>query len=305
MGQLTRGRLAAARRFLDEVARPLDRALFRFWFGGVGPEAGVDALARYQNDDGGFGHGLEPDFRLEASSAVATTIGLQYADDLKLPSDHPLVRDAVRYLMGALDPEALRWPAVPRAVNAVPHAPWWHVDEETGRSGVEGTWANPSAEVVGWLWQHARWVPSIFRDRLTDKAQDEWAEAPFPFDLHDFLCWERLRSRLPPSLRPPLEERLLASLDGTVRRSRGAWAGYGAEPLTLAPSPGSLLSAHLKDVLPENLDYRIASQAADGGWWPNWAWEQYPDAWTVARNEWAGILTVRTLRSLADYGRLE
>ena len=33
---------------------------------------------RFQNDDGGFGRALEPDFRLPASSAIATAVGFQY-----------------------------------------------------------------------------------------------------------------------------------------------------------------------------------------------------------------------------------
>lgn len=292
-----------AARFVREHARPLEQALFGYWFRGSDREGVVRELRRFQNLDGGFGRALEPDFTLEASSPLATTVGLQYADILDLPTEHPLVVGAMRYLLGALDPQELRWPAVPEMVNQSPHAPWWHVDPETGRSGVEITWANPSAEVVGLLWRHARVVPTVFVDRLTERALQEFRSASLPFDLHDFLCWERCARSLPAAAREEMTGRLRASLPGTVEASPAAWAAYGAEPLTLAPAPDALFYPELQDIVELNLDYRLETQASDGGWWPNWTWNQYPEAWERARREWAGILTVRMLKTLRDYGR--
>ena len=304
MKRLTPKAWARATRFVQEHARPLEQALWAYWFGGAERDRVVAELARFQNFDGGFGHGLEPDFWLPASSPLATTVGLQYADRLDLPSSHPLVTKAVRYLLGSLDPHELRWPAVPEAVNLSPHAPWWHVDPATGRSAVEATWANPSAEVVGYLWQHARLVPTVFRDRLTERALSAIRSASWPIGLHDFLCWERCARFLPAGARAEVTERLRSSLPATVEASPAAWAAYGAEPLTLVPAPDALFYPELRALIEDNLDYRIDAQGPEGGWWPNWAWNQYPQAWEDARRAWAGILTVRTLKTLRDYGRL-
>ena len=38
----------------------------------------------FQNDDGGFGHGLEPDLRLAGSSVIVTTVALQHLRVLAL-----------------------------------------------------------------------------------------------------------------------------------------------------------------------------------------------------------------------------
>lgn len=71
--------LARSRAFVDTAARPIDRALCALTLGDAAtdPEAMADALARYANGDGGFGHALEPDFRLAESSLRATTVGLR------------------------------------------------------------------------------------------------------------------------------------------------------------------------------------------------------------------------------------
>ena len=55
--------LNAAATFLHANARVLERRRFEHLFEG-GPKAPVlDALRAYGNDDGGFGHAIEPDMR--------------------------------------------------------------------------------------------------------------------------------------------------------------------------------------------------------------------------------------------------
>jgi hypothetical protein len=94
MKRLDREAFDRARRFLKTQARPLDRVLFEHRFEGAPAEHVVAALARFQNDDGGFGRALEPDLRTPSSSALATGIGLRTLKELEWPADHPMVRGA-------------------------------------------------------------------------------------------------------------------------------------------------------------------------------------------------------------------
>ena len=73
---LSRERFDQAALFLKTQARPLERALFELWFEGASSKAVLNALACFQNADGGFGCALEPDMRAPQSSALATGIGL-------------------------------------------------------------------------------------------------------------------------------------------------------------------------------------------------------------------------------------
>jgi len=59
--------------FMRSKARPLERACHAFHFGNAGRDPVLNALATYQNADGGFGRGLEPDLTLPDSSALCTT----------------------------------------------------------------------------------------------------------------------------------------------------------------------------------------------------------------------------------------
>ena len=60
---LTASALAAAERFTWLNARLIDRLRFAHLFRGGAAAPVVAALRPYQNADGGFGNGLEPDFR--------------------------------------------------------------------------------------------------------------------------------------------------------------------------------------------------------------------------------------------------
>jgi hypothetical protein len=67
----------AGRDFILRQGRLLERRLFATCFEGA-PAAGVvDALRGFRNEDGGFGHGLEPDKRCPASLPIDVEIALQ------------------------------------------------------------------------------------------------------------------------------------------------------------------------------------------------------------------------------------
>ena len=302
--RLGQDRFEKALAFVNRDACALDRAVARWLFRQGDVRDAVDELAAVQNSDGGFGHGLEPDFALRASSVLATTVGLQYADLLGLSTGHPIVAAAVGYLVDHYDPTRARWAAVPEAVNDVPHAPWWSVDRTTKLSGVEGSWANPNAEVVGWLWRHRRLVPAALLDRVMAAAREALVGAPSPMDMHDLLCWARWATALGDEAPRAATERLLTEARAVVAKDVRQWAAYGAKPLSLAPAPNSILFPAVQSLTNTNLDWEIGQQQPDGSWRPTWSWGQYPEAWARAEVAWAGRLTVDTLRTLGAYGRL-
>lgn len=294
-----------ARRFVNERARPLDRALADCYFGTGSTAALATALAACQNPDGGFGNAIEPDFRLKDSSPLGTTVGLQYALEVGLPADHPVVVGAMGYLVETFDAQEQRWHAVPVTVNDAPHAPWWSVDPATGRCSVETTWANPNAEIVGYLLRYRAHVPKSVLVSLTELAIAELARIPPKLELHDFLCYQRLSDCLPEPERRLVLDRLMASAKLTADLAPERWDAYGAKPALIAPSPRSPFAPLLEDILPANLDYEIERVRDDGSWRPNWSWAEHDAAaWQRAEGEWAGYITVKTLKCLSDFGRI-
>ena len=88
----------AAAEFMATRARVLDRRVFQRLFQGGAAEPVRDAVAAYRNDDGGFGHALEPDLRAAASQPAAVEMALRIMDAADAWDEH-LVRDAIDWLI--------------------------------------------------------------------------------------------------------------------------------------------------------------------------------------------------------------
>jgi hypothetical protein len=300
---LTPESFTRAREFLRQHARPLERARYCRHFGCTPVVDARAALAAFQNPDGGFGRALEPDFRLPASSAIATSVAFQHLRELGIPASDPMVSAAVRWTQAAFDPSLERWPAVPPAVNDWPHAPWW----TWSGPGERGFAANPGVELVAHLWHYNEVADPAFLAAVTEHVERLVAVWPAMPEMHDLFCLLRLveTPAAPAALRNQAADRVRATAGAVVTRDPQAWSSYSVKPLLMAPRADSLLAPLLDDCLGPNLDYEIEHQGADGAWAPNWHWFGLsPEHWPEAEQEWKGVLTLQMLLTLRSYGRL-
>ena len=292
-----------ARSFMMEQARPLEAALFAYHFENGRAADVLIELARCQNEDGGFGRALEPDFRYAGSSVLATSAALRTLGQLDVPADEPLAQGAMRYLLDNLDETRPSWCLVPAFPDDVPAAPWWHGYADRVP---DGFLANPSAEITGYLWQYAALAPEDVRLRLTE-ASLAWLEQAEEADMFTLPCYLRLyqTEALPPDVKARLEGKLRELLATAVVTDPAAWDEYVFMPLHAVHSPDSPFADMFAAAIQANLDYLIQTQADDGSWPPPWSWgDFFPDTWAQARREWAGILTLHNLRVLRNFGQL-
>jgi len=284
----------AADQFLLREARLLERRLFAACFLGA-PAAGVlDALRGYRNDDGGFGHGLEPDKRCPRSLPidVETALGAMAAAG---PGDPAMIGQACDYLAGVAA-QAGAGGAVPLAlpvIESFPRAAHW--TEWTYQPGL-----NPTAGLAGLLYQLGADHP--WRAEATRYCWDQLESGSLPGDAHELSEVLIFLEHVPDRDRA---ERCAARLAGhltevSMLKLDPAAPGYGLTPLHLAPAAGSrwrsLFSAERIDA---HLDRLLAGQQADGGW--PISWEPPSEA---ALLEWRGVVTLGALRTLTSYGRL-
>lgn len=300
--KFSRTQFQKAKSFIYANARPIDIKLFDYYFENGSSEAVLEALATYQNKDGGFGHGLEPDFRLEASSPMATSVGLQYATAVSTPTSHLLIQKAIQYLLNSYDAENRYWPSTSAAVNDEPHAIWWHVNEISPPT--EMAWPNPSAELVGYLYQHASLVPPEFLAEVTARAQQNLnfseiitGDSPQKYNL---MCWERALPYLPDGMKTAVSTAITHTFQAYNTIQPDTFDELSA--LHIATSPNSLLAQFAPETIAQCLDIEISQQNEDGGWWPGWHWGQYEDVWPIAKQEWAGKITVENLHVLKKFG---
>jgi len=92
-----------AEEFIYNNARLLERQLFAYHFKGGSREHVLTALRAYENEDGGFGHALEPDIRCPESQPVPVQHALEFLDAVGF--DAEMVQRACDYLMTIATPE--------------------------------------------------------------------------------------------------------------------------------------------------------------------------------------------------------
>ncbi|MGD8624012.1 MAG: hypothetical protein PVF47_00440 [Anaerolineae bacterium] len=309
MKKLSQEALARAREFIRTQARPLDWALFEHRFEGAGPEVVVGALTAFRNEDGGFGHALEPDVRTPDSSALATGIALGLLKELGYGPDQSLVRGAVAFLLDTFDARAQVWRVVPESTNRYPHAPWWHDENGSLARTFDGFLIIPRAQIVGLLHHFRDGLPANWLTPLTGRtvADVETIDMLGTGGGDDLAYALNLAETMavPLTYRQRLAARIRAMVPKVVSRDPEAWATYCIQPLKVAPSPRSLAADLIWEEVQANLDYQIEQQSPEGTWDPVWNWGgTYPEAWAQARQEWRGQLTLETLTALQAYGRL-
>ena len=284
--------------FLQTNARPLEQTLFAYHFGSGAQEAVFAALAAFQNADGGFGHGLEPDVQMAGSSVLATTVAFQILRSFQVDKTQPLVQSGIAYLENLYSAVQQSWPFVPESVGNAPRAPWWQYDADYTHY-----WHNPRPEVVGYLldWGNSDLGEQVLTAVLHTAAATETVE------FHALFCYLRLlkTAALPAAARQTLQPLVQKWAVQLVETNPAQWAGYGLRPLAVAPTPDDFLADHFSTAIEQELTYLAQTRQVDGAWHPAWSWgEAYPDVWLQAAAAWKGVITLHNLLTLRAYGRL-
>jgi hypothetical protein len=285
-------------RATESIARPLDRGRWRLRSGDGSVTGLRSALEDYANDDGGYGHGIEPDLHLPASSPFATTVALQYLSAAGATAEWSEVQRATAYLVDTFDPALPGWEAVPPVVDDHPRAPWWAYRAPRGFE------ANPGVEILSYLYRYRPLVPDALVGDVELAAVRRLDELGSEIEEHELLCWLRLAAEAPNGLAVTVVSAARNATPNVITYDRNRWHEYVPGPLWVAPTPDAPLGDLVADRVDEHLDHLIESQRDDGAWAPTWTWGDDP-FWPTACALWESPLTLHALETLAAYGRVE
>ncbi len=134
--------------WMKNHARDLELKHFEYLFLNGSREDVINELIKFQNDDGGFGHGIEPDNTNPNSSAIGSWQAISYIIELKLDEKHPMVKNLLDYLENSMDDNGY-YQACIKSNNDYPHAIWWHFSDERAYWGY-----NPSVALWAFLYRY-------------------------------------------------------------------------------------------------------------------------------------------------------
>ncbi|ESA34457.1 hypothetical protein N836_16910 [Leptolyngbya sp. Heron Island J] len=121
---LSAQQLHPAKELIFKQGRLLERKLYEYMFESGDRGACLKALLAYQNADGGFGNGLEPDVLCPASTPIGAESALFVLDMLDYRES-----DVIAPLLDWLEANqsesgAIAYP--PPTLTQYPHQPWWN-----------------------------------------------------------------------------------------------------------------------------------------------------------------------------------
>ncbi len=109
--------------FIFKNGRLLERKLFSFFFENGSKDAVIKTLMAYQNLDGGFGNGIEPDLLCPVSSAIGAETAMYYFDLLD-DTDNEMVEQLFNWIIKEQNDEGyIQHP--PKNMYNYPFQKWW------------------------------------------------------------------------------------------------------------------------------------------------------------------------------------
>lgn len=299
-----------AKRYIMTNARKLEQARFEYEFENGSKGKVIFALKLYQNKDGGFGNGIEPDFWLPKSSPMATWVAGQILMEIEANANDPIVKSMTNYLIQTNNYETGMWESVLPENNDYPHAPWWHWQE-----GAQKNWMfNPSAELAAFLVHWSSEKADIGWNTI-NKAT-EYLMNKEEMDKHEINNFQQLIKIIRPyeaefnvkiqySLNV-VAEKIMELVDQCMEKDVSKWnEGYRALPLDFIDTPEDPLFERHESLVKQNLHFYLEQMSDEGIWDISWTWGSYPEEFDVARRYWKGILAIKRYKQLKAFGLLK
>ncbi len=285
--------LATAAAFMTTHARLLDRRRFQMLVGDGPPAAALAALDAYRNEDGGYGWGLEPDFRSPESQPGGALHAFEVFEEVA-PLTSPRAAELCDWLLTATLLDGGLPFALP-VTDPAGCAPFW-VDADSTDSSLHITSA-----VAGAAHRVARHDPAVAAHPWLGRATAYCLTAidEISADLHAIELMFVLHFLDAIADDRPDAVALIARLGAAIPVGGSMHVGGGLEDEFLRPLDFALLpdrpvrTLFTEAAIAADLDRLAGLQEDDGGWSVD-----FTNFSPQAALEWRGYMTVRAVSTL-------
>lgn len=279
--------------YVKEHSRMLEYYMIQSLFENVDEEI-IKELKKFQNPDGGFGHGLEPDVQMPNSSVVATDIAISSLDFVKRQElKEKMIKDIVRYYESVYDEDNKKFHMVDKNVDDYPHAVWWNYKDVSQNF----PFGNPDPEVIGFLFQNRKYLTKLNYSTLINNVvsfvmSDDFLNA----GMHALMSVIMFYSRVDDDVKNLIHDRIHLLVKKELDAGIGNWDNYSLEPYKVYIIEPHFVNTHLES-LGENLT-RVIHKLKKLDVLPNWNWGQYEEEWETVKFQWVGRFIFDMLRAL-------
>ncbi len=292
--------IESARKFIYKNARPLDFARWQYLFENGTKEAVLRILEAYQNEDGGFGHGLEADCWNPNSSPVQTWAATEIIREVGLDDpEHPIIQGILRYLASTDCFNGHTWSNTIPSNDHYPHAPWWNYAPSQELS------YNPTACLVGFILKYAKRESQLYTTAV-GLAKESYAffQSNYPMDsMHTVSCFVELYEYLSECCpveeidRNEFEDLLQNQIQHVLTADTSVWSTeYVCKPSLFIHSQKSAFYSANQEICSFECEFITKTQEKDGSWNVTWDWGEYPEQWHISKNWWKSDLILKNVK---------
>ncbi len=306
------------RTWMYRNARPLEMARWRYHFEDGKRGDFLDALACYQNVDGGFGNAMEPDSWNPESTPYTTLKALELLEEIGVSeAENPLIRSILRYLSECPYTTANGWLFNIPSNDAHPHAPWWtwnpeanqyeHIGVTTGLCAFILKLADQSSPLYSKALSIATRMVSDF---LTVDNFGEMGLGGFCqllSAIHETDSASLIFKDNVPDAMATFESTLRTRLHASIEYDTPQWVHHVVRPSRYVRNPESPFLEELQEIVDIELDYLVRTRPSGDVWGIDWSWfghnERYPKAFAISENWWKAWGAIDNLLLLRGFGR--
>lgn len=299
-----------ARAYIYRCARPIDLALFKYYFENGSGEDVITALSAYQNPDGGFGNALEADNFNPNSLPLGVWKATEYIREVGgISPSHPIIKGILRYLDSGdgFNAEHNQWMNTVPSSNDYPCAVWWKYSD-----GGSDYRYNPTAALAGFIIRYAEKGSDIYNKGVQLAAEAaEWFIAEAPVEQHIARCFITMYEDCKAADNMPFDaDALLSTIDEVVDKSicrdPARWYEYLPRPSAFISSRSSrFYNDGLEEACRAECDFLKAKQDPDGSYYVPWTWGNDYKEWNVAEVWCRAYATINNMRFLKAFDGLE
>lgn len=301
-------------KFLYNRGRDIEIAKFNYHFNDGSKEDVAMALSIYQNRDGGFGHGLEPDSLNPYSSPLQTSEALKILKHIGYDENNQddvasyLINRALHYIYYYCLKDGKINPNVP-SNNDYPHAKWWEYDENF----FEKWRYNPTAVLVAltlhftnsenkYYKKAFELIPTIIESFISDTKENvDKHYLNNMMELYDVITKKNLFTEYHEALYNNINKRI----DDLITLDESIWNDdISNQPIELIQFMPFLNTEERKELIERNLDFLLDSRDANGLFEVTWNWGNDYDEFELQKIKWAGVILVNNLIFLKRFNRI-
>jgi len=295
--KLNNSQYETIKKWMYKNARPLDLARWQFHFEKVTNENVVNALSAYQNEDGGFGHALEPDCWNPNSSPIQIQFAMEILREIVFDDlASPIIQNIVRYLDSGKNFCNNKWECEIESNNDYPHASWWQWKAPIFHS------YNPTAFLAGFMLRHSKPGSDAYEkaEICVKQAAGTFINQTDDEGSHNLHCLLRMYQYCKESGVQNLFDMSAfeKALNKNIQRKLNNIDDYSV----VSGMNLIFINAYPNDELTiKYADYILSKLQHDGAWNIAWDWNEYSNEWAISKNWWKGHVIINNLLFLKQH----